>query len=128
MAGYEDFFKPITDFLQPVTNFIDSNEKLINLGVTGATAIYGYQQQQQSIDAQEAASARALSLQTAQYNSELQANRLAAPNEAATINMISNMSSSSGSINDFLYDRNSQADTTSAGLGLGDFEKKLNLV
>ena len=115
-------------FIQPALEFVDKNEALINIGITGATAYYGYKQQSAAISAQEDASARALSLQEAQYETEKRSMQLQTTNESATINLISNMSSSSGSINDFLYDMVSSAKTTNVGLGLGEFEKKLELV
>lgn len=118
----------VSEAIEPVTSFIDKNESLINLGVTGATAYYGYQQQQQAIESQESASARALALQQAQYDTEKRSMQLQATNENATIDLISRMSSSGGSINDFLYDKSTTANTTKVGLGLGDFEKKLELV
>lgn len=121
-------FDFVSEALEPVTSFIDKNEKLINVAITGATGYYGYQQQQQAIAAQESASARALALQQAQYDTEKRSMQLQATNENATIDLISRMSSSGGSINDFLYDKSTTAQTTKVGLGLGDFEKKLELV
>lgn len=126
MAWYNDVWDAGVEIFDTASDFVSDNSDLLSLGVTGASAYYAYEQQADAIAAQEAASARALALQQQQLDMEANAFRLQAPNEQASIDLISSTNRISGSVNDFLYETN-KAETTSVGLGIPDYEKSLGL-
>ena len=122
----KDTYNTVSDVAGEVGDFVSENKDILSVGVAGASAYYGYQQQASAIEAQEAASARALSLQQKQLDMEAQAYRLTAPNEQAQIDLISSTKKIAGSVNDFLYQKSS-AETESVGLGIPAYEKSLGL-
>jgi len=120
------WYEAAWDIGKEVVDFATENVDLISAGIAGTSAYYGYQAQQDAIAAQEAAAQRALALQEAQMAAELNATRLTAPNEQASIDLLSASSKVAGSVNDFLFEKN-VADTQSVGLGVPDYEKSLGI-
>jgi len=127
MTWYEAAWDYGKEVVGEALDFASENVDLISAGVSGASAYYGYQQQQDAIAAQEAATAQALAMQDAQIQAELNAAKLTAPVEQASINLLANTQKVAGSVNDFLFEKN-VADTENVGLGVPDYEKALGIV
>ena len=123
MAG---FFETISGYLEPVTTFLEKNEALIGLGVTGASAYYAYDQQQDAIEASERAQNQALTIQREQADREKAMNRLQEPSSNASQLALFNQDTKR-KLSDFMYEPTKASDRSSSGLNTLSVQKSLGL-
>jgi len=117
----------ISSGIDKATEFVTKNEKLLGLAVTGASAYYAYEQQQDAIEASEQAQNRSLALQKEAQDREKAMLKLQAPtNNAGQLSLFNQ--NKGMSLSDFLYEPAKVSDRSSAGINTADVKNSLGLV